>query len=99
MVGLKKSWFGYVAQRKADLAATHDAVVVTEDLDILAVPTDEPAYKGRTFNKMINNGSKGQYILRSKNTLTWRGKSVGQDTELPHEQYRLEKWRGRQEHM
>jgi len=22
---------------------------------------------------MINNGSKGQYILRSRNTLTWRG--------------------------
>lgn len=73
VAGLKKSWFGFVAQRKADLAAKHDAVVVTEDLDILAVPTDDPAYKGRTFNKMINNGSKGQYILRSKNTLTWRG--------------------------
>jgi hypothetical protein len=73
VAGLKKSWFGYVAQRKADLAAKHDAVVVTEDLDILGVPTDDPAYKGRTFNKMINNGSKGQYILRSKNTLTWRG--------------------------
>jgi hypothetical protein len=73
VVGLKKSWFGYVAQRKADLAAKHEAVVVTEDLDILTVPTDDPAYKGRTFNKMINNGSKGQYILRSKNALTWRG--------------------------
>lgn len=73
VAGLKKSWFGYVAQRKADLAAKHGAVVVTEDLDILAVPTDDLAYKGRTFNKMINNGSKGQYILRSKNTLTWRG--------------------------
>jgi hypothetical protein len=73
VAGLKKSWLGYVAQRKADLAAKHGAVVVTEDLDILAVPTDDLAYKGRTFNKMINNGSKGQYILRSKNTLTWRG--------------------------
>ena len=73
VAGLKKSWFGCVAQRKADLAAKHDAVVVTEDLDIVAVPTDDPAYKGRTFNKMINNGSKGQYILRSRNTLTWRG--------------------------
>ena len=37
------------------------------------MPTDDPAYNGRTFNKMINNGSKGHYILRSKNTLTWRG--------------------------
>jgi len=42
VAGLKKSWFGYVAQRKADLAAKHEAVVVTEDLDILAVPTDNP---------------------------------------------------------
>lgn len=72
MAGLKKSWFGYVAQRKADLAEEYDAVVVTEDLDIVAVPKDDPAYKGRTFNKMINNGAKGQYILRSENTLKWR---------------------------
>lgn len=71
--GLKKSWFGYVAQRKAALAEKYGAAVVTEDLDILAVETDDPAYKGRTFNKMINNGSKGQYNLRSDNTLKWKG--------------------------
>ncbi len=73
VAGLKKSWFGHVAQRKADLAEKHGAVVVTEDLNVVAIRTDDPAYKGRTFNKMINNGSKGQYIRRSKNTLTWRG--------------------------
>ncbi|MDW9481226.1 hypothetical protein GOB57_21515 [Sinorhizobium meliloti] len=73
VAGLKKSWFGYVAQRKADLAEKYGAAVVGEDLDIVATPTDDPAYKGRTFNKMINNGSKGQYNLRSENTLKWRG--------------------------
>jgi chorismate mutase len=73
VAGLKKSWFGYVAQRKADLAEKYGAAVVSEDLDIVTIETDDPAYKGRTFNKMINNGSKGQYNLRSENTLRWRG--------------------------
>ncbi|MCZ7860610.1 hypothetical protein O9X98_04255 [Agrobacterium salinitolerans] len=73
VAGLKKSWFGYVAQRKADLAEKYGAAVVSEDLDVVAVTTDDPAYKGRTFNKMINNGSKGQYNLRSDNVLKWRG--------------------------
>jgi hypothetical protein len=73
VAGLKKSWFGYVAQRKADLAEKYGAAVVSEDLNFLTIETDDPAYKGRTFNKMINNGSKGQYNLRSENTLKWRG--------------------------
>lgn len=73
VAGLKTSWFGYVAQRKADLAEKHGAAVVAEDLDIVTIETDDPAYKGRTFNKMINNGSKGQYNFRSDNTLKWRG--------------------------
>jgi chorismate mutase len=73
VAGLKKSWFGHVAQRKAELAEKYGAAVVSEDLDIVTIETDDPAYKGRTFNKMINNGSKGQYNLRSENTLKWRG--------------------------
>lgn len=73
VAGLKTSWFGHIAQRKADLAEKYGAAVVSEDLDIIAVPTDDPDYKGRTFNRMINNGSKGQYNLRSDNTLKWRG--------------------------
>ena len=48
-------------------------MALREDLTILAIPKDDPAYKGRTFNRMINNGSKGQYILRSDNKLQWRG--------------------------
>ncbi|MCV9964156.1 hypothetical protein OIU34_19930 [Pararhizobium sp. BT-229] len=73
VAGLKTSWFGHVAQRKADLAEKYGAAVVSEDLDVLTIETDDPAYKGRTFNKMINNGSKGQYNFRSDNTLKWRG--------------------------
>ncbi|MCZ7861893.1 hypothetical protein O9X98_10940 [Agrobacterium salinitolerans] len=73
VAGLKKSWFGHVAQRKADLAEKYGAAVVSEDFDVVTIETDDPAYKGRTFNKMINNGSKGQYNLRSENTLKWRG--------------------------
>jgi hypothetical protein len=73
IAGLKTSWFGHVAQRKAALAEKYGAVIVTEDLDIVTIPKDEPTYKGRTFNKMINNGAKGQYNLRSQNILQWRG--------------------------
>ena len=73
VAGLKKAWFGYIANTKAMLAEKYGAVVASEDLTILAIPTDDPAYKGRTFNRMMNNGSKGQYILRSANKLQWRG--------------------------
>lgn len=73
VAGLKKSWFGHIANAKAKLAEKYGAVVVREDLSILTIETDDPAYKGRTFNKMINNGSKGQYIRRSDNKLAWRG--------------------------
>lgn len=73
--GLKKAWFGYVSSRKAELAERYGAAVVGEDLSIVAVPVDDPAYKGRTFNRMMNNGSKGQYIRRSDDKLKWRGVS------------------------
>lgn len=73
VAGLKKSWFGYIANKKADLAEKYNAIVVSEDLSIASVPTDDPKYKGRTFNKLHNNGSKGQYSRRSEDTLKWRG--------------------------
>lgn len=71
--GLKRSWFGFVSTAKADLAEAHGAVAIREDLTVLAIPTDDPGYRGRTFNKMMNNGSKGQYIRRSDAKLAWRG--------------------------
>jgi hypothetical protein len=73
VAGLKKAWFGHVANRKAELAEKHEAVVASEGLSLVAIPLDDPAYKGRTFNRMFNNGSKGQYSRRSENTLKWRG--------------------------
>lgn len=71
--GLKKAWFGFVSSRKAELAQKYGAAVVSEDLTVVAVPVDDPAYKGRTFNRMMNNGSKGQYSRRSEDKLKWRG--------------------------
>lgn len=71
--GVKRSWFGYVSSIKAGLAEKHKAVVVSEDLSILAVEKSDPKYKGRTFNKLLNNGSKGQYTRRSNDKLDWRG--------------------------
>ena len=73
IAGVKKSWFGHVSNLRAALAGKHGAVVVREDLSILAVEKKDPAYKGRTFNKMINNGAKGQYTRRADDTLAWRG--------------------------
>lgn len=73
VAGVKKAWLGYVSNIKIKLAEKHGAVVVSEDLTILTVPKDDPNYKGRTFNKMINNGAKGQYIRRSEDKLKWRG--------------------------
>ena len=71
--GVKRSWFGYVSSIKARLAAKYQAVVVSEDLSILAVEKSDPNYKGRTFNKLLNNGSKGQYTQRSNDKLDWKG--------------------------
>lgn len=73
VAGLKKSWLGYIINIKARLAQKYGAVALREDLTVLAIPIDDPDYKGRTFNKMMNNGSKGQYIRRSDNKMAWKG--------------------------
>lgn len=73
VAAVKAVWLGHVANRKVALAEKHDAMVVSEDLTVVAIPTDDPKYRGRTFNKMLNNGAKGQYIRRSRNKLNWRG--------------------------
>jgi len=73
IAGVKKSWFGHVANIRAALAQKHGAVVVREDLSVLTVEKKDPGYKGRTFNKMINNGAKGQYTRRADDKLAWRG--------------------------
>ncbi|WP_046863660.1 hypothetical protein [Microvirga massiliensis] len=71
--GLKKSWFGYITSEEAALARQWNAAVVREHLTVMAEEKDSPAYKGRTFNRMINNGAKGQYIRRASNKLKWNG--------------------------
>jgi len=39
----------------------------------MAAEKASPGYKGRTFNKMINNGSQGQYIRRASDKFRWDG--------------------------
>jgi hypothetical protein len=73
VAGLKKSWFGHVANIRTRLAETYGAVIASEDLSILAVEKKDPAYKGRTFNRMINNGAKGQYTRLADDKAEWRG--------------------------
>lgn len=71
--GLKTSWFGWVSTVEAKLARKYDAAVVREDLTVVAKEKERPDYKGRTFNKMMNNGAKGHYLRRARAKLKWRG--------------------------
>ena len=73
IAALKKNWFGFLANAELDLARKHNAAIVREDLTVEAIEKDDPEYKGRTFNKMINNGSKGQYQRRASQTFRWNG--------------------------
>ncbi|WP_417270755.1 hypothetical protein [Celeribacter sp.] len=73
LAGLKKSWFGYVANIRMRLASKYRALVVSEKLDYQVIPTDKTSYKGRTFNRMINTGARAQYTSRADNKLDWRG--------------------------
>jgi hypothetical protein len=101
VAGLKKSWFGHVANIRTRLAEAYGAVIAREDLSILAVERKDPDYKGenrsaqpiglssgefkgsnalgpapragKTFNKMINNGAKGQYTRIADDKADWRG--------------------------
>lgn len=73
IAGLKKSWFGYLTNQEVALAKEHNAAMIREDLTVMAVEKTAPDYKGRRFNKMINNGSKGQYIRRASDKLLWNG--------------------------
>jgi len=70
---VKKAWFGFLSNQEVLLAREFNAAIVREDLTVMATEKEGPGYKGRTFNKMINNGSKGQYIRRATDKLTWDG--------------------------
>ena len=69
--GLKKSWFGHIGNIKVALAQKYDAVAVGEDYTVTAIEKDDPDYKGRVFNKMINNGALGHYIKRCISKFKW----------------------------
>ena len=71
--GKKKSWFGYLANVEAKLVKKYNATLVVEDLTLKAAEKETPEYKGRTFNKMTNNGSKGQYMTIAAERNWWDG--------------------------
>ena len=70
---LKKTWFGFLSNQEMKLAIHYNAAIIREDLTVMAKEKESPDYKGRTFNKMINNGSKGQYIRRATDKHLWDG--------------------------
>ena len=55
------------------LATQYNAAIIREDLTMMAKEKDSPGYRGRVFNKMINNGSKGQYIRHARDKFLWNG--------------------------
>ena len=70
---IKKAWFGMLSNVEVRLAQKYHALVAREDLSVQAVEKESPKYKGRTFNKMLNSGSKGQYQRRASAKLAWNG--------------------------
>lgn len=70
---IKKNWFGYLANLEVSFAKTWKAVHVSEALTNEAIEKESPKYKGRTFNKMINHGARGQYTRRVNAKLAWNG--------------------------
>lgn len=71
--GLKKSWFGFLSNQEVRLAKRYNAAMIREDLTVMAIEKSSPENKGRLFNKMINNGSKGQYIRQASDKFLWNG--------------------------
>ena len=73
--GLKRSWFGWVSGREVELVGKYGpgAALVREGLDFVAIEIDNPRYKGRTFNKMLNGGARGRYAACASDKLKWHG--------------------------
>lgn len=68
---LKKNWFGFLNNQEVKLAKKYNAIIVRENLTIETTKKYTPAYFGRVFNKMINNGSKGQYQKKATAKHAW----------------------------
>lgn len=73
IAGLKRSWFGFLGRVRAALAARHGAVIVAEKLTFVTAERKSSDYKGKAFNRMINDGSRGQHARRVDNTAKWAG--------------------------
>jgi len=73
IAAIKKSWFGFLSNQEIELLKTYKAALIRENLTVLAVEKKSDKYKGRTFNRMLNNGSKGQYIKRAEQKMLWNG--------------------------
>jgi hypothetical protein len=71
ITGIKKCWFGFLGNIEVALAKKYNAIIVREELTVEAIEKESPLYKGRTFNKILNNGSKGQYQKRSTDKHIW----------------------------
>jgi hypothetical protein len=67
--GMKKAWSGFLYNREVALAKHFKAALVREGLTTQAKEKDSTYYKNRTFNMMINNVAKGQYIRRALDKL------------------------------
>ena len=73
---LKKNWFGYLANLEAQVARESRAAVVVENLTYTAVEKESPAYKGRTFNRVMNHASRGRYARQAQAKHDWNGVPV-----------------------
>lgn len=73
IAAIKKNWFGFLSNKEVELAQKHGAIIVRENLTVEAIEKESPEYKGRRFNKMINNGSKGQYQKMASGKFKWNG--------------------------
>ncbi len=71
--GIKRTWFGFLSTQELKLIKKYDAALVVEDLTVMAAEKAKPSYKGKRFNKMINNGSKGQYMRIAQEKMFWNG--------------------------
>ena len=70
---IKKCWFGWVTNREVELAVEYDAVVVRENAGFAAIPKDDPKYRGRAFNRLMNDGCRGQVERMASGKLAWAG--------------------------
>ena len=73
IAAIKKAWFGMLSNYEITLAKRYQAAICREDLTVTTIEKDAPDYRGRTFNKMLNAGSKGQYQRRASAKMLWNG--------------------------